>query len=141
MSEQIIEVVWNEDATNTVIGRITARDGTGTATGVAGEGKWLKQADISTITCKVIDEETETTIITPTVTISSAVIDTPVTATTIWTADGTDNVTGYNFMFDIPPTGFPTGGKIVRAEFKVTTTGSAVHWLRYRGPVSGVLTS
>ena len=51
----VFKVQWHEDGSATVLGRITARNGSGSATGIAGEGNWLEQADISTITCAVYD--------------------------------------------------------------------------------------
>ena len=137
------KVAWQEDGTATVLGRITARDGTGTATGVNGEGNWLKQADISTITCAVFDlsSSTPTTAIaTPTVTIATHVLDTPVTTNVLWTQE-TGTVTGYNFLHDLPASAFPTGEHIYRAEYKITTTGGAVLWGAFEGPAERVFTS
>ena len=46
-------VFWNEASTNTALVRISSRNGSGAATGIDGEGKFLQQADISTISCRV----------------------------------------------------------------------------------------
>ena len=140
MAANTIKVVWTEDGDCTVLGRVTARDGTGAWTGVDGEGNFLKQADLSTITCAVydLDSATPTTAVaTPTVTISSAVLDTPVTTTVLWKLDPY----GYNFIHDLPNTAFPTGGHRYRAEYKFTTTGSKVGWGIFEGPAEAVITS
>lgn len=115
-------VAWREDGTATLLGRITARNGTGAATGVAGEGNWIKQADVSTITCKSIDVTNDPTAATTQTITSSAIIDTPVTSTALWTVDST----GYNFLWDAPSSIFATGGHKYRIEVSVTTTGSEV---------------
>jgi len=119
-------VNWNEDSSATVLGRITARNGSGSATGVDGEGNWLQIADISTITCAVYDlddsDTPNTAIATPTVTISSAVLDTPVTTAVLWTKDST----GYNFIYDLLPAHFPTGNNRYEVEFTITLAGDIV---------------
>jgi hypothetical protein len=122
------DVSWQEDGSATVLARLTGRSGSGSATGIAGEGNWLQQADVSTITCKVFDlnSETPTTaIVEPSVTVSTDVLDTPVTSTTIWTRD----TTGYNFLHDLSATAFPTGGHDYRVEYKATlANGTVFHW-------------
>lgn len=136
----VYEVSFNEDGSATVLARMTARDGSGSATGVAGEGNWLEQADLASITCSVFDLTSSTpgtAIVTPTVTISSAILDTPVTATTIWCRD----TVGYNFIHDLPVTAFPTGGNLYRVEYKFTTTGGSVGWLLLQGIATKVYTS
>lgn len=139
-STDIYQVSFNEDGSATALARMTARDGSGSATGVAGEGNWLQQADLSSITCAVYDLSSATptvAIVSPTVTISSAILDTPVTSTALWCRD----TVGYNFLHDLPPTAFPTGGSMYRVEYKFTTTGGAVSWLRFQGIAVGVQTS
>lgn len=134
------EVEWNEDATATVLARITARDGSGAATGKDGEGNWLEQADISAITCKVFDldgETPDTPIAEPTVTISSVVLDTPVTSNAIWTKD----VYGYNFLHDLANTNFPTGNHKYRVEYTVTLTGGAVFHASFEGRAKPIRSS
>lgn len=132
-------VHWHEDSSATVLGRITARNGSGAKTGVDGEGKWLQQADISAITCKVfaLDGSTPNTpSATPTVTVSSDVLDTPVATDTIWTKDDV----GYNFIHDLASTLFATGGHRYRIEYKVTLSGGAVFHGVYEGtaqPIRG----
>ena len=124
---------WQEDSTPTVLGRITAPNGTGAATGVDGEGNWLKQADISTITCKVFDLSSaapNTPVAEPTVDKTVAVLDTPVTTNVVWTED----TVGYNFTHQLLNTIFATGEHTYRVEYKVTLTGGAVFHGAYEGP-------
>ena len=121
-----------EDGSITILGRITARGGTGLATGVDGEGNFLKQADISTITCKIFDLESntpDTPIATPTVTISTDVLDTPVTTKVIWTKDDT----GYNFIHDLSNTIFTGANRRYEVEYEVTLNGGIVFHGRYAG--------
>lgn len=135
----VFNVQWVEDGTATVLGRLTARNGSGSATGIDGEGNWLQQADISTITCKIFDLDSDTpgtATETPTVTISSVILDTPITTNVIWTKD----TTGYNFIHDLSATYFPTGERRYRAEYEVTLTGGAVFHGVYVGtarPIRG----
>ena len=135
-----IRVKWREDGSCTTLARMTARDATGEWTGVAGEGNWLKQADLSAITCAIFDLDSatpSTALSTPTVTIATAIQDTPVTNGKIWAEDSI----GYNFLHDLAATAFPTGGRNYRVEYKFTTTGSAVSWAVFEGPASEVRTS
>lgn len=130
---KIFAVHWNEDGSATCLARVMARNGSGDT--VTGEGNWLEQADVSSITCKVIDETNNDTEITPapTVTVASAIIDTPVTSGAIWTVDAT----GYNFIFDLAYTYFPTGGTTYLVEFYFTLTGGARFGLGFRGVARG----
>lgn len=141
MSVETIKVKWREDGSATVLARMTARDATGNWTAVAGEGNWLKQADLSAITCAVFDLDHSTApltpVATPTVTISSAVQDTPVTDQKIWDLDEI----GYNFVFDLAHTVFSTGGHRYRAEFLFVTTGGTRGWAVFEGAAEEVKTS
>jgi hypothetical protein len=123
---------FQEDGTAICLARITADDGTGAATGVDGEGNWVKQADLTSITCDVfkLDNTTtpDTAVLSPTVTISSAIQDTPVTARTLWTVD----FHGWNFKFTIPYTAFATPGKY-RVEMYFVSTGGARWWMAFEG--------
>lgn len=133
-------VEWSEDADATVLGRLTARNGSGSATGIDGEGNWLQQADISSITCNIFDLDSstpDTATATPTVTVSSVILDTPVTTNVVWTKD----TTGYNFIHDLSNSYFPTGDRRYRVEYKVTLTGGAVFWGIYEGTARPVRTS
>ncbi len=126
-------VDWNEDGDATVLGRLTARNGSGVATSIDGEGNFLQVADIATITCKIFDLDSatpDTEISTPTVTVATEVLDTVVTAQTIWTED----TVGYNFLHDLAGSEFPTGERRYRVEYTVTLTGGAVFHGSYIGP-------
>ncbi len=130
-------VEWKEDGDATVLARLTARNGSGAATGIDGEGNFLQIADISTITCKIFDLDSatpDTAISTPTVTVSTNVLDTVITAQTIWTRD----TTGYNFLHDLAGSEFPTGERRYRVEYTVTLTGGAVFHGSYLGPAKPI---
>lgn len=128
---------WHEDGSATVLARITARNGTGGSTGVAGEGNWLKQADIDNINIKVFDldaDNPDTATVDTDLTISEVVQDTPVTSTALWTKD----TTGYNFIHDLPSTYFPEGNRRYRVEYEVTLNGGSVV---FHGILEGSTTS
>lgn len=136
-------VEWHEDSSATLLGRITAKNGTGEYTGVPGEGNWLKQADIATITGKVFDLDGDTPA-TPTqefdVTIATSVIDTPDASGEVWTVDSI----GYNFQWNLPSTYVPSSGHRIVVEFKVTLVaglGSLVFHGTYQGTVLPILSS
>lgn len=123
---------WFEDGAATVVARLCDRDATGAATGVDGEGKWVKEADISTITCGVYDLDSATpgtAIATPTVTVATAIEDTPVTNGQIWAVDDT----GWNFYHDLDGTNFPTANHKYRVIYTVTMTGGKVWWFDFVG--------
>lgn len=128
---------FQEDGTAVIKARVAADDGTGRATGIAGEGYFLKQADLSTITCLVYDVTGSASVATPTVTISSAILDTPVTLPAKWRKGGP----GYNFTHTLAASNFPTGGSTYRVEYKFTTTGSNVYWLKIEGVADAAYTS
>ena len=133
-------VTWKEDGDATVLGRLTARNGGGAATGIDGEGNFLQIADIATITAKIFDLDSatpDTPISTPTVTVASAVLNTVVTAQTIWTED----TIGYNFLHDLAGSEFPTGERQYRVEYTVTLTGGAVFHGSYIGSARPIRTS
>lgn len=134
---QPVEVVWREDGSASVYARVVARDGTGSS--VAGEGKALKQADLSSVTFRTYEEsDPGTAINTGTVTISSSIFDTLQTSTDdpVWTGDY-----GFNFRHDLAPANFPDGGKVYVVEYKFTTTGGAVAFAVFRGQAVGVHSS
>jgi hypothetical protein len=127
---------FSEDGSATLLGRVTARDGTGTQ--MASGRNLLKQADLSSISISIFDlsSDTPTTAVSgPTVlTISSVIFD---TLQTTWDVDSI----GFNFKTDIASTVFSTGDHVYRAIVKWTTTGSTVAWGRWTGPAIGVQTS
>lgn len=131
---------WQEDGSVTLLARVCSRDATGQATGIKGEGRWVKQADLSTITCKVFDrsgDTPDTAIASPTVTISSVIQDTPVTDGELWDGD----ITGYQFRLDLAGSCFPTGGHKYLVELYFTTTGGKTWTLQYEGVASPVVGS
>lgn len=133
----MFDVIWREDGDATVLGRITARNGTGAATGVAGEGNFLKVADISTITCKIFAGDSTTAATEPTVTVSTEVLDTVVTTDVLWTKD----TIGYNFLHDLAAINFPTGDETYRVEYTATLTGGAVFHGSYKGSARPIRSS
>lgn len=135
-----IKVNWQEDGSATALARVCARDGSGTWTGVSGEGNWIKQADLTTITCAVFDRSgttPDTPFLTPTVTIASAIQDTPVTDGKIWDIDAV----GYNFLHDLPGTCFPSGGHKYRVEYAFTRSGGTTWAVIYEGIAESVAAS
>jgi hypothetical protein len=128
---------WQEDGTAIVKARVAAHDGTGKSTGIPGEGYFLKQADLSTITCLVYDVTGAANVATPSVTISSAISDTPITTQALWRKGNP----GYNFSHTLAASNFPTGGSTYRVEYKFTTTGSTVFWLKIEGVADAAYTS
>lgn len=134
-----IIVAWQEDGSAMALARVTAPDATGDATGVRGEGYWVKQADLAAggITCNVFDLSVpaETLIANPTVSISSAILDTPETDPALWDVDDV----GYNFKFRLPASCFPVGGRKYLVEFYFQTTGGTDKWtIQYEGLASPV---
>ena len=141
MSAQNFETTFREDGTAAVILRISGRGCSGDATGVAGEGNWAEQADLSTITYRVFDEtdsNVEVTAGAQSVTIATSLADTPVTGTSaLWDRDPT----GYNFTHNLPATCFPTGGHLYRVEYKFTFADGSIGWGVIRGRAEQVLSS
>lgn len=126
------QVIWKEDSTATVLGRITARNGTGTATGVRGEGNWIEQVDVDTITWKMFDlssDSPDAEISSGELTVSAVVLDIPISANTIWTKDSV----GYNFLHDVAASNFPTGNHNYRLEYTVILVGGAKFHGIYEG--------
>lgn len=124
MSEIPYKVEWNEDGDCSVLARVCARNGSGAATGIDGEGNWIEPADLSSVTCKVFDLMSltpDTPITTPTVVIADAILDPPVTTAVLWTED----TTGYNFLHDLAAANFPTGDHRYLVEYEFTLTGGA----------------
>lgn len=135
-----IQVVFQEDGSATTLGRATARNASGAATGVHGEGKFIKQADVSSITLSVFDLSSatpDTAIATEILTVSAVILNTVVTSNEIWTKDST----GYNFLHDLAASYFPTGNHTYLLEYKFTLTGGVVAWGVYSGPAMPVRTS
>lgn len=126
-----ILVRFREDSTATVLARITARNGSGAATGRNGEGKFLQQANVSSISYALynLSSSTPTTATeTGTLMVSSVVLDTVVTSQELWPLD----TIGYNFLTDIPATWIATGGDEYQLEYKFTLTGGEVFFLVFK---------
>ncbi len=130
------EVDWQEDGTAKIRARITADDGSGAATGVAGEGNWLKEADIATngITWKAFtlvdgepSEKASGTFVT-----ADVIHDTPVTSTVNWRKDRI----GYNFEAMLADTTFGSGDVTEYVEIRVELAGGTVFWGVFHGPVN-----
>ncbi len=132
-----IVVHFQRNGTATALARVCARDATGAWTGVAGEGNWIKQADLSAIACKVFDRSSITpdvAISNPAVSIISAILDVPDATGTIWD----DDDVGYNFIFDIAGTNFPTNGHKYLVEFSFTTNSGSTWAVQYEGVATPV---
>lgn len=127
-----IEVRWIAGALNPVKLRFSGDSGSGAATGVDGEGNWFQQADIATITRTVYDRSSatpDTATATASLTVSSVIIDTPVTSTAKWAEDAT----GYNWLDSIADTVITTAGHVWRVDYLVTTTGGDKIKIRLEG--------
>lgn len=116
--------VW-EDGGATTLARILGLD-----------GDLIVQADVSTITCLVYDITSAASIITPTVTVASAVFDTLQTDAR-WSVD----TTGFNFSYALPATAFPTGEHDYRIEYKFTPASGAAYFVVYQVHSREVYTS
>lgn len=133
-------VNWKEDSSCEVLGRVTARNGTGSATGVDGEGKFLQQADVSSITAKIYnltDDPDGESPVEQTLTVSQVILDTVDESGEVWTQDDI----GYNFRHSIANTVFTDGGDIYRVEYKFTLTGGAVFHEVFEGPAAPIIQS
>ena len=130
------QTIWHEDSSATVLGRLTARNGSGAYTGRQGEGRWLKEVDITSITCNVFDRSSatpDTPFATPTINVATAIFDSPETNNQLWTKDKI----GWNFLVDLAPSNFPTEDHQIEVEFKVTLTDATVFFGSYIGVVEG----
>lgn len=124
----------NEDGTVTILGRLTARDGSGAASPTATEGNLLQQADLSAIQVKVFDlgsatpDTATTTLASGTdFNISDVVYDT-IQTSGIW---GLINGGG-NYLHDLSATYFSASSRQYLVEVKFTTTGSTVAFGRWQ---------
>lgn len=109
-----------EDRPCHIVGRFTALTATGSTSPVSIEGKLVKKADVSSISCKVYDS-TGSLINTYTPTAASNVYDTIQTAEHWQEIDG-----GGNFLYTIPASAFPTGGTVNRVEVTMTLTDGSL---------------
>lgn len=135
------KIIVNEDGSATLLGRVCARNGGGSASPIAKEGNLIVQADLSTATLSAFDvtsNDRTTAHYTATLTISSVIYDTLQTSG-IWLniPDGL----GGNFLCDVGPTAFPTGARLVRIEVKFTTGAGGVLWGKWTAECAPVQTS
>lgn len=114
---------FNEDGSATFLAVLGADNGSGSVITGGGLGKWLQQANISSISCNVYDVTDSDTEVTPapSITVSDVIFDTVQTDGAAWSLD--DNALGYNFKATLAPTYFPTGGHVYRVEFYFTLSG------------------
>lgn len=115
--------VW-EDSTAVMLARVVGADGDA-----------IVQADIETITCKVMTLA-GTVVVSPTVTVNTAVFDTLQTGDE-WTEDAI----GYNFRHALPVTAVPNGGTIYQVEYIFTAADESVFPVVYRITTENLLGS
>ena len=104
----------HEDAGATFMARILGNAGTP-----------ITQAGLTSITCKVIDLDSDTpatAVLTPSITVSGVINDTLQTSDARWTAD----TTGYNFLDAMPATAFPSARHRYVVQYTFTPTSGAV---------------
>lgn len=122
-SARDISAVVREGSTATVFARVSSPVSTGSATGVPGEGNWTMRADLSSISYVVYDETSEEQSVSSTsITVSSAIVDTPVTSNANWPNDST----GYNFTHAVPSSAFRGGCSNAMIEYTFTYTNGNV---------------
>jgi hypothetical protein len=128
------DVVFDALGVAPVFARMACDEGTGTYTGIPGEGNWLKQADVSTIAYTVTDityPDNESEVVASTsLTVSAVLSDTPTNTARNWKVDQI----GYNFSHKVPAASFPTRGNRYRVSYAVTTTGGFLRHLNLVGP-------
>ncbi len=107
-TDVITATVW-EDQSLTVMARLLGND-----------GENIAQADFDNINASVWDTtDTSTpTLDNASLTISSVVSDTLVTDDDRWDVD----TIGYNFVYTVPASAFPNGGRVYRMEVKFDPT-------------------
>ena len=125
MSVKVFQGRVYEDGSATILARITA--GTGSTTGIAGEGYPVIQADLSTITYSIYDLETGSFVVnSSSLTIANVIYDTlQDTDGILWAQDGI----GYNFRHNLGSASFPDGDRRYRYEAKFTSMSGDVFWL------------
>lgn len=136
----VADAKFQEDGSCDIRARVVAKDATGSATN-PGEGYAIKRADLSAISLSIYDitdESSPVLVAGPTaINIADVISDTLVTTSALWKADSY----GYNFAHVLGPSSFPTGGNTYQAEYKFTSTGGAVSWLKVRGKANKSFTS
>lgn len=133
----------NEDGSFSVLGRVCSLTGTGDTVNDR-EGPCLKQADVSTIACKVYDlgtnKDADTgTPVTPDPALTPAANLYDTLQTLGW--DTYKDPAGYNFRHDVAPTYVPTGGNWYALEYLITLTGGGKVWRKVRVKANKVIQS
>lgn len=128
-------VNWKEDSSCEVLARLTARNATGEYTGVRGEGRWIQQADVTSITAKVYDltddpdmEAPEELVLDKTI----VILDVPDESGEVWKDD-----IGYNFRHHMTPNLFPSPN-VYRVEYRIELLGGYVVHESFEGPAGEV---
>ena len=126
MAEVFVSDPVFEDTPVTILARVCARVASGSLSPIQTEGSLLKQADVSSISCKVYDEVG--TLIAETAPSKTNVIYDTLQTTGVFARI----VRGGNFAYDVPATMFPVGAVNVQVEITITlTSGEPVRavWL------------
>lgn len=133
----MFSVNWKEDSSAEILGRVTARNGSGVFTGQPGEGRFIQQADVVSITCThydmTLDPDRENPTNIPTLA-ADVILDDPDDSGESWTSDAI----GYNFAHHILPEYFPEGGNIYRIEYRFELVGGYVFHDYFEGPAAEV---
>ena len=131
---------WIEDSTNTVLARIAVHNGSGAETGNDGEGSFVTQADVSSITYSIFDKDgdtPDTAIATGTLDKTVVILDSVVTSKATWTKDAY----GYNFKHSFGVGAFPTGRHRYEVEYILTLTDGSVYPGIFKAPARPLRTS
>lgn len=134
MTARIFYGTVQEDGNYTVLARMCSLDGTGDEY-IPGEGKVLKQADVSSIGCKVYALGTDKNSLTgtevtpsPSVSISSSIFDT--LRTTGWPLVPPGDLHGYNFRHDLSGTYAPAPEEWYLIEYTFNLASGGVAYLK-----------
>ena len=139
LSTEDVHCIWQENGSATTLGRVTAWNGTGAATGINGEGRFVQQSDLSSITYGVYSRDNDGAFTavsgeSGTLVIATNILDTVDATNEVWTQD----TVGYNFRHDLPATSFADAETFYLVEYVFTFTGGEIARKRYRGPARGV---
>jgi hypothetical protein len=132
---------FRENSAVAVLARVTSRTGTNGATGKNGEGQFIRQADLASISCAIFQQNGEGQPLvagaTPAVALS-AILDTPELSRVDWDVDDY----GYNFVHDLPASAFPDGGDAIRyvVEYLFTPNVGDQFYVVAEGPADAVET-
>lgn len=124
---------WHIGSTPKLKARVTAGSGSGALTGVAGEGKYITSADVSTIVAKYYDRSSSNPASATSITITSSAVIAATTSDAEWDVDAV----GHNFSFTMPAatTGAFTSGHNIRVTVDITLTdGTVLGTMAWEGP-------